>query len=403
MTLAFFVDQVFWREGDTSSSDEAYTLFAAGFSQVIGSCRADRAPGAGTGPQTLLPAPARYSVSPAVLPRAVLALEARARTMARDPRADRLRRAALGHRASSGHRIVSQYVARICLELDRPIVPVIRQNLVPQLRFAQPRGKARHRGGGGRLVGIPVSTARSRANRSGRRGRDDEGLQSVSARTHNHVVSLITDEQFAELGTRRLPPGTAEAGRLLFVGRLSSEKGLSYLLQALARLKRQGMPVALDIVGSGPLERELPTTIASLDLTNDVSLHGHVAHGAPLFAFFARATALVVPSLSGEGLPQVITEALPVGTPVIATRVGGIPAFLSHEHTALFGDQGDVSGLADAIVRIQTDKELCAHLFEHGRTLMSKNTLQTTLSRIVAILEREVLHEPVRAHQGPPD
>jgi glycosyltransferase involved in cell wall biosynthesis len=101
----------------------------------------------------------------------------------------------------------------------------------------------------------------------------------------------------------------------------------------------------------------------------------------------------VSPSLQGEGFPQVINEALAAGLPVIASAVGGIPAYLQHGETGLLVPPGNSSALSAAINTILQDSALHQRLARQGQSLMRSNTLEANRDRIVSIVKREVFHE----------
>src|SRR5262249_47768345 len=157
--------------------------------------------------------------------------------------------------------------------------------------------------------------------------------------------SLIDDAQFRQLSS---VPTENTSARLLYVGRLSPEKGHRFLFQAVDKLRRRGLACHVDIAGSGRLEETLKEEVARLGLADLVTFPGYVPYGPQLFALYRRAGAFVLPS-SAEGFPQVINEALSVGLPIIATAVGGVPAFLTEGETALLVPFGDVDALAAAI------------------------------------------------------
>lgn len=107
---------------------------------------------------------------------------------------------------------------------------------------------------------------------------------------------------------------------VMFIGNLVNVKGITYLVRALKRLSAK---VVLHIVGSGPLEASLKTEVARLDLSERVTFHGRQPH-SELPKWLSGADALCLPSLN-EGCPNVVLESLACGTPVAASRVGGIP------------------------------------------------------------------------------
>ncbi len=130
--------------------------------------------------------------------------------------------------------------------------------------------------------------------------------------------------------------------KLLTIGRLSPEKGMEYLLQALAILSTQGIKnISLTIMGDGELRQTLIEQIAQLGLTEQVTLSGFV--DGPVEHFF-QYDALVMPSLT-EGIPITLLEAMREGLPIIASRVGGIPFILGDDYEFLVAP-GEAEDLA---------------------------------------------------------
>ena len=112
---------------------------------------------------------------------------------------------------------------------------------------------------------------------------------------------------------------------LLFIGRLSPEKGLSLLLDALVDATPR-VPIHLTIVGDGPERAALEAQCQRLRLQRSVTWAGYVDDVIPRLH---AADALVLPS-DREGLPLTLVEALVSGLPVLASAVGGIPEVVPH-------------------------------------------------------------------------
>ncbi|MEI6084991.1 MAG: glycosyltransferase [Verrucomicrobiota bacterium] len=143
---------------------------------------------------------------------------------------------------------------------------------------------------------------------------------------------------------------------LLYVGRLSSEKGVADLLRAIPLLKT---PVRLHVVGDGAQRDELRHLAAGLDV---VWLGWKKPAEVP--TEMARADLLCLPSHM-EGVPNAALEAFACGLPVVATRVGGIPEIVT-EQTGLLAEPQNPTSFADALTRALRTKWDSAAIRRHA-------------------------------------
>lgn len=145
------------------------------------------------------------------------------------------------------------------------------------------------------------------------------------------------------------PPERAEGSNVLYVGRLVERKGVADLILAMKELQA----AELVIVGDGP-DR---TRLEGLADGSRVAFEGHVPH-ASIADYLRRARVLVLPSHRGDGLPNVIMEAMSLGVPVVATDTAGIPDIVHHGATGYLYEPGDIPQLAIYIRSLLSDDEL---------------------------------------------
>lgn len=118
-------------------------------------------------------------------------------------------------------------------------------------------------------------------------------------------------------------PGGADK-RLLFVGQLRDYKGLGYLLEAVAKLRLEGTPVALDVVGTGPSMASLKAKAKHLGVGDFVNFRGQV-EDVDLHRYYDESHLFVLPSVSRrEAFGIVQLEAMAAGTPVVVSDIPGV-------------------------------------------------------------------------------
>ncbi len=150
-------------------------------------------------------------------------------------------------------------------------------------------------------------------------------------------------------------PQSAPRAGLLFVGRLSVEKGVTTLAQAMALLP----DAVLRVAGDGP-------EAAVLEGVAGVTRLGSLA-GETVRWEMSRALALVVPSIWYENFPRTIVEAFACGTPVIASRIGALAELVRDGKTGLLFEPGNPRDLADKLAWAQAHPELMAAMGRRAR------------------------------------
>lgn len=141
----------------------------------------------------------------------------------------------------------------------------------------------------------------------------------------------------------------------VFIGRLSSEKGVEFLLNF---WPENG--INLKIIGSGPLSDSL-----SKDCKN-VSIMGPIPN-EDVKKEIRGAQFLVMTSQWYEGFPMVLVEALACGTPALVTKLGGMAEIIDHEQNGLHFELGNKKDFIDCVIRLSSNSEWCKILGENGR------------------------------------
>jgi glycosyltransferase involved in cell wall biosynthesis len=167
---------------------------------------------------------------------------------------------------------------------------------------------------------------------------------------------------------------------LLFVGRLSYEKGLFTLIDA----ARRASDVPLWIVGDGPLRGELEQRAVGL---SNLRFLGH--QPAQLVKSLLRGCrALVLSSEVPENCPLSVLEAFASGKPVIATQVGGVPELFDGPPTGMIVAPRDSEALAAAMRQFWNDPDLCWHCGMQARQRAElRHDLATYVTQLEALYE----------------
>jgi glycosyltransferase involved in cell wall biosynthesis len=175
-------------------------------------------------------------------------------------------------------------------------------------------------------------------------------------------------------------PGGADGARVLTVGRLIADKGMDVALEACARAGR-----SLTIVGEGPERAALESRARALEA--DVRFTGHASR-EELAALYAGAAAVVLAARRGEGLPNVLLEAMAHARPVVATPCAGTRDLLADGANGLLVPAGDAHALASALGRLAGDAALRARLGAAARATAERFEWSRVQPKLEALLER---------------
>lgn len=171
---------------------------------------------------------------------------------------------------------------------------------------------------------------------------------------------------------------------ILYFGRLSAEKGLPTLFDAVCRIP----DVAMVVCGDGPLGSALRERVTSSGIRN-VVFTGHLRK-PELDMVIRRATAVVLPTESPENAPFTVLEAMDLGVPIVVSNMGGLPE-LAELCGGIVFPVGDACALATAIRTLWTDGTRAAEIGHRGRKAISdKLTEARHLDTIESLYERAI-------------
>ncbi len=159
-------------------------------------------------------------------------------------------------------------------------------------------------------------------------------------------ISLTKEEAREKLG---LPKDLLLLGT---VGRLVEAKGQSYLIEAVSKLNKNGVPAKAALIGGGRLEGALREHARSLGVEDKIIFMGE-RHDIPIL--YRAMDIFVMPSL-WEGAPLSLLDAMAAGVPSVVTSVGGMPEQLENGSCGMIVPSGDSAALAGAISDLASDK-----------------------------------------------
>ena len=252
-----------------------------------------------------------------------------------------------------------------------------------------------------------------------------------------HTVGNGVDTAYFEAEERPLEPGKF---RILFVGRVSPEKGVHVLAAAFSRLASEDPGVELDIVGPAGLlpfnqirllsadphvaalakfygaglwerlDKQLIHAHSSYSQTIEATIpaalrprvffRGSLARGT-LRSIYQRAHVLVMPSVCMEPFGLPLAEAMATGLPCIGSRAGGIPGIIAEGATGLLVERGDVDGLTQALRHLATDGATHEQMGRAARRRAVENfDWSVPTARLELLYGQALTTEPATGHRA---
>jgi glycosyltransferase involved in cell wall biosynthesis len=185
-----------------------------------------------------------------------------------------------------------------------------------------------------------------------------------------------------EIDNYNLPQKTARSiFNILFVGRLGRHKGVHTLIEAVRKMESKDL--RLHIIGRGDYSAELKR-LARND--ERITFHGVVSDNE-LSRFYETADVTVVASIWLEVAPVVIQESFGAGTPVIGSRIGGIPEMVQHGYNGLLFDPGNADELVIMLERIMSGRSELEKLGRNAYESLKSYSMQNHVEQVVQIYQ----------------
>ncbi len=161
------------------------------------------------------------------------------------------------------------------------------------------------------------------------------------------------------------------SANIISVGRFVPKKGFPILIQALHRLRQEGLSFHCDIVGSGPMKDELLQQIKALGLSDSIKLVAPMPQNE-LLEYYRRADLFALACEVQEdgdrdGIPNVLVEAMAMGIPAVSTAISGIPELVENGVNGFLVPEKNPAALAEAIGKLLRRPELAERIGLAGR------------------------------------
>lgn len=188
----------------------------------------------------------------------------------------------------------------------------------------------------------------------------------------------------------RTPSEPADVVRVVTVGRLTEQKGIPYLLDAVATLP-DDVDVEVTVVGAGPRRESLETSCAELGLADVVTFTGFVP-GAELRAAYREAHLFAFPSIY-EPFGLVVLEAMASGLPVVAFDAGGVREIVRDGTDGHLVTPGDAGAFGSALTELAGDDEQRAEMSRRARERAETFDWERTVTGLETIYDAAVSGE----------
>lgn len=207
---------------------------------------------------------------------------------------------------------------------------------------------------------------------------------------HHFLAEIVEPVEVVLNGipTRPSRPPLSVPPTVAFAGRLVQEKGAEVLVRAFTNVLKELPDARLLLAGEGPERNRLKELIATLKLSQNVFMLGHLSP-SELERQFSTAWVQAVPSLWEEPFGIVAAESMMRGTAVVASHSGGLTEIVQDRQTGILVEPGDEVVLAEALVLLLRNRDLAEQMGRAGREVALTRFSETTfVDKFIRLYEK---------------
>lgn len=154
----------------------------------------------------------------------------------------------------------------------------------------------------------------------------------------------------------------------LFAGRLSAEKGILNLVDAITKVENGKLLIA----GDGPERENIENRIKENNLQDKIKLLGYLSQ-EQVRHYIENSRFVAIPSVSYENCPYTVLETMEIGKPIVGSRTGGVPELIRDNENGLLFEKNDVDELSEKMRILFENDELAIAMGNKSRELFEEN------------------------------
>ncbi len=229
-------------------------------------------------------------------------------------------------------------------------------------------------------------------------------ITATSNLLKDHAIKLAKDVKDrltvipfgVKIPAERTNPPTGRI-KICFIKAHRKKYGPDILLQAISKVKEKIPDIQLTLAGEGDLTSALKLAVLDYDIQDNVQFVGHIEN-KEIYSLIKQHHFMVMPSvMESESFGVAVLEANACGRPVIASRIGGVPEVIRDGETGLLVPPENVGKLAEAIIKLATNRDLCNSMGKAAYDFVKENyDWESSLDSMAELYERLIYEQKTK-------